>query len=317
MPGQSFTNYVDFGDPIGNFGFHFGTVDNVGPAQDLVTENEVGDVIAAALFHPLSNYKTDLNLGPSTVLNFNSNQTAQGTGGNDSIVGIDTAGNDNDIVYGHQGDDIITFNNALSDSTLYGGQGNDTIEFTFRDVLYGNKGDDIVIDEFASPNSTGISVLYGGQGDDTLVAFGAGDDTLYGGIGNNLFVSNSDLGDNTAIAADQLTTVGVWHPANDLLSMSQVYGTGVTGFDLVKESDWSATSPDAALMAADTFYESDHAHTFLLIYGGSENGVAADYLFYDSDNNVSPGVASDGMILIGDNAAGDLNNGNIVNSRFA
>lgn len=315
-PGQSFVNYVDFGDPIGNFGFHFGAVDNVGSAQNQVTAEEVGDVVAAALFHPLANYKTDLNLGPPTVFDFNSDQTADGTTGNDSMVGIDTAGNDNDIIYGHQGDDIITFNNALNDSTLYGGHGNDVIEFTSYDVLYGNRGDDIVIDELASSSSTGASVLYGGQGDDTLVAFGAGDDTMYGGIGNNLFVSNS-LGGNTAVAADQLTTVGVWRPANDLLSMSQVYGTGVTGVDLAKESDSSATSPAAALTDADTFYQNSHAHTFLLIYGGSEDGAAVDYLFYDGDNNVSPGVATDGMILIGDNAAGDVNSGNIINSRFA
>ena len=58
-----------------------------------------------------------------------SNQTVNGTPGNDSIFGTG-APSLNDIIYGHMGNDTI---NGLSGpteidlSTMYGGQGNDSI----------------------------------------------------------------------------------------------------------------------------------------------------------------------------------------------
>jgi hypothetical protein len=68
--GQSFVNYVDWGDPVGNFGFHFGSVKQVGPAADAVVaatlEQHLGPVAgtlaAGALFHPLDHYAIDLRL---------------------------------------------------------------------------------------------------------------------------------------------------------------------------------------------------------------------------------------------------------------
>src|SRR5690242_18805632 len=105
-----------------------------------------------------------------------------------------------------------------------------------------------------------------------------------------------------------MVTVVDYNPANDHLSMSSLFGTGERSFNLDKEDDSSVTTPAEALADADAFYPSAPANTFLLIYGGEDQGRAAGYLFYNSDNSVSPGFATDGMILIGDNAAGDVQN---------
>jgi hypothetical protein len=59
ISGQTFTDYVDFGDPVGNFvsfGKHFGTVQEVGPRLDQLG----GELVGLALFHPLSHYGADL-----------------------------------------------------------------------------------------------------------------------------------------------------------------------------------------------------------------------------------------------------------------
>ena len=60
------------------------------------------------------------------TITYNSNTTVTGTNNADLLLGTDTAGNNNDIVYGLQGDDTITSRHvapfALNNSTLYGGQ---------------------------------------------------------------------------------------------------------------------------------------------------------------------------------------------------
>ena len=74
-PGQTFTNYVDYGDPVGNFGTHFGTVQEVGPRSDATTTAvlekilgpALGALVAETLFHPLSHYAADLNISTSLV----------------------------------------------------------------------------------------------------------------------------------------------------------------------------------------------------------------------------------------------------------
>ncbi len=58
----NFINYVDYGDPVGHIGNHFGTIQPVGSPLDA----DVDPLAAAALFHLLSQYAADLGLS-STV----------------------------------------------------------------------------------------------------------------------------------------------------------------------------------------------------------------------------------------------------------
>jgi hypothetical protein len=58
--GQTFVNFVDHGDPVGNFGNHFGGVSHVGNpgnAWDLLAPP-----VALALHHTLHSYAADLHL---------------------------------------------------------------------------------------------------------------------------------------------------------------------------------------------------------------------------------------------------------------
>jgi hypothetical protein len=63
-PGQFFYDFVDYGDAVGNFGFHFGTVDRVGDLSHAAFA-AVDPVDALKAYHVLSNYAHDLGLNPT------------------------------------------------------------------------------------------------------------------------------------------------------------------------------------------------------------------------------------------------------------
>ena len=65
--GQHFVNYVDYGDAVGNFGFHFGSVAEVGSPSHAV-EAFFDPIGALAAYHPLANYAADLHLNPTPTL---------------------------------------------------------------------------------------------------------------------------------------------------------------------------------------------------------------------------------------------------------
>src|SRR4051794_15121246 len=94
-----------------------------------------------------------------------SNQTANGTSAADTFVASGSPST-NDIVYGHQGSDVVEYGATwFANSTIYGGQGDDTIDAGTHVLAYGNLGNDAIgVDDF--------STVYGGQGDDTLRGFG-------------------------------------------------------------------------------------------------------------------------------------------------
>jgi hypothetical protein len=277
------------------------------------------------------------------VISFSSNTTVHGTQNADLLLGNDSTGsNSNDIIYGLKGNDTISLINTgnalgsadvvygnkgddsivasrVNDMTAYGGQGNDTIEqsLSSNSVIYGNQGNDLLEDShFVGDNAqgfTGSSVLYGGAGDDTLVAFHVGGDTMYGGQGHDLFVANDALvGQIDSVDVPHLITVGDFLSGNDSISMSSsVSGPG----NLVKEDDPTANNPAAAISDANNYY-ANHATSdaYVFIYGGS----GAGYLFYNGDSSDSPiNRASQGMILVGDNAQSSLSANDIIASPFA
>jgi len=63
VAGQNFIDYLDWGDLIGSFGHHFGTVKLVGSPENLLEALHHPD--RALEFHRLTHYATDLGLTPS------------------------------------------------------------------------------------------------------------------------------------------------------------------------------------------------------------------------------------------------------------
>jgi Ca2+-binding RTX toxin-like protein len=90
-------------------------------------------------------------------------------------------------VFGQDGDDIITLNEAngaLPAANLFGGAGNDTITGgSGNDMLFGQGGNDTLL------GKGGADYLFGGAGNDTLTG-GDGNDQVYGEAGDDRMIWN-------------------------------------------------------------------------------------------------------------------------------
>ncbi|MBM86458.1 MAG: hemolysin expression modulating protein [Rhodospirillaceae bacterium] len=152
----------------------------------------------------------------------------QGSGTSDLVSGgrgADTirGNNGGDLLYGNQQDDSLVGGNG--NDTVFGGQGSDFVSGgNGTDLLYGNLAADVLVGGNAD------DILYGGQGNDTLngeggndLLFGnrgadiinggaTGNDTLLGGLGNDVFVFDgavgADLIGDFDMSCDRITVSG-------------------------------------------------------------------------------------------------------------
>lgn len=152
---------------------------------------------------------SDQFLGPGThieTLNFNSFDltlanvyvSTFGTGGSDTIYGINYGANPDDVIYGFAGDNDIIHSGVGAD-TVYAGSGDD--------YLYGEDGGDGLLGEEDD------DVIFGGNGADyifgdanTAVAYG-GNDVLYGENGND-WIEGGKGDDNISGGADSDILLG-------------------------------------------------------------------------------------------------------------
>jgi len=136
-----------------------------GEGRDVIHGGAGNDVIYGGLD---MSFPDDINIpddgsgpfGPDPVPN-NNNDTIYGGDGDDTIYGMD----DDDVLYGGKGDDVIY--GGVDNDLIYGDKGDDT--------LYGDQGDD---------------TIYGGLGDDVIIG-GSGSDKLFGGFGSDTFLGGT------------------------------------------------------------------------------------------------------------------------------
>jgi Ca2+-binding RTX toxin-like protein len=270
-------------------------------------------------------------------ITFLSNAVVDGSSGNDTILGNDPAGNRNDIVYGHQGDDTISTLHGLFNSTVYGGQGNDTLsaDFSAANVIYGNLGNDFIT-TFADSSST----LYGGQGNDTIESSASNAEVIYGNQENDLLFGNDgtsntheyggqgndtlvftgtgggitfndietgNLGNDLFIATNDSSVVvsngaGLPLNANDIVTVTDF----LQGSDQLSESHLGNIPLVKIAGIGDNAQQAlNDANTF---YGNAPftgeyvfvyGGTGAGYLFYNGDDGGK--FAASGMAVLGAN----------------
>lgn len=142
-------------------------------------------------------------LGDDTITGRGGDDEISGGAGNDVIAG--SAGDD--TIIGGDGDDELSGN--LGNDLISGGAGNDDITGSGDDdqilggdgddVITANPGDDFIFagagDDDISGNA-GNELIFGGQGNDEIKRIGEGQDTAFGGDGDDVFIWRSFQADN-------------------------------------------------------------------------------------------------------------------------
>lgn len=137
-------------------------------------------------------------LGNDSLLGGNGNDTLKGYEGSDTLIG----GKGSDVLYGGKGNDrLTTIATSSTASRLNGGLGNDTMEVTFvgktKAIIDDDFGNNKII---AKGDILGELIAYTGNGNDYIELKGgtgkqieleAGNDTAYGGQGNDRFYGDA------------------------------------------------------------------------------------------------------------------------------
>lgn len=188
--------------------------------------------------------------------------------GNDVITISGTHANSK--VQGGDGDDLITVDGDLASSVVNGNKGNDTITLTaslvsFTDsTIFGGEGNDVID---ASAVGTTDLILSGDLGNDTITG-GDGDDTIIGGAGADLMTGTD--GDNTFVFASLADTFTGALKDGDTDVITD-FATGTDELDLLITGtnggffdDTNVFADyDAAFAAANTYFEGNtHIYFF-------------------------------------------------------
>lgn len=235
-----------------------------------------------------------------------------GLGGNDRIYLSDDAFNvGNDVVYAGDGDDTIYV--IGSGHLIYGGEGSDTLDFSYFPAFYGGVYVDLLpqaysfgqlqtdtnITAFGIENFVGTSSsdrFYGDANDNTVTA-GAGDDTIFGRQGNDWLVGGD--GDDLIAGGAGLDTIfgGAGRDQFEFFSSNSGYYQGserdyivdfelnidkiAIDFDLANNYDDLLTNASIYQDETSTVIEFNNGTEILILNHFDVNNVNRDmFLFY-------------------------------------
>jgi Ca2+-binding RTX toxin-like protein len=243
---------------------------------------EGNDLLNAAAI--VSNSSIQLGEGADTAnLGVFTASTISGLNGTDTINL--SANVSSSLINGNNGNDIFTDSAVfgLSNSTIAGGQGDDTMTFntalavTFANSkVNGNDGNDTIAVTLGATMSQTTSTIFGGQGNDTLsvvvAAAATGGGVLSGDNGND--IATGSLGRDTIFGGEGADIIAGSTAANvDQIGDTLTGGTGV-----------------------DTFGNSTVGNSTAVLIGGVNNGIIGAAVSITS--------AANGIDVITDFAAG-------------
>nr|WP_314085243.1 calcium-binding protein [uncultured Shinella sp.] len=201
-----------------------------------------------------------------------------------------------DIMYGLDGDDFLEVN-GKSYAILYGGEGNDTLNFldgtSSGGDIYGGSGDDFIDGDFEVAINDD---MYGDEGNDTINAYG-GSDSLYGGQGNDLLRAGTGSDELYGGQHDDVLDAG---DDNDFLDGGE--GTdrldGGLGDDALYGGDGDDTNVEITVGTSSNVFTAG-------LYGGAGNdyldgGRGNDYLDGGSENDILLGGEGNDRLIGGD-----------------
>ncbi len=242
-----------------------------------------------------------------------------GNGGND-VLNINASGSN--TVYGGVGNDTVNFfqggvvNTSTTNSraVVYGGEGSDSINFTGylgNTTIYGGTG---AVDSADLADSiiggAGNDLIFGNGGNDTIRS-GAGNDTLWGGVGNDTFfidgLGNKAVADYTAGQDTLIIQGNTGITVGNAVFSGTTVSNSATAAAVTQSINFAgATGVVSALLDADASGAQNGAEGNLIVNVGTAatlTGTAqADAIFGGSGNDTIVGGGGADRILAG---AGD------------
>lgn len=252
----------------GNDTIHFGTG---GGTLDFSTSTRAAVIDMAAGKYLFGEQEDTVTGEYSKIVGTSYGDRIEGTGNGETIDG--GAGSAYDVIYGHGGDDTITFGTGTvhggegidtikalrGNAIIFGEGGNDKIEGSSNALIYGGDGDDTIS---ASSGST----IHGGDGIDMISAFTGS--IIYGDDGNDILSTQSTATDVTIHGGAGGDTITFYAPSGYAKSMLS-YSQSDAGVSLIRTGGGIVATGGHAqgdtLLGAFSVIGSDYADTFDLI----------------------------------------------------
>lgn len=296
------TDKIVFGAGITANDLSFIRISNNELAVSIDTGSGVSSILIQDFFQSAKAVET-IEFSDASTLNLTTmnNWVLTGTGGADTLYGVENNGGADDTIFGGGGHDKI-YGYAGNDE-LHGDAGNDKIYGgAGADVLYGDAGDDQI------DGDDGADTLYGGDGNDVLSG-GLGNDTLVGGAGNDTLQGNG--GDDVYhysggrdVIAETGSTVG------DAIYLASGFTSGGTSYYRIGY-DLQIFFDTANHITIDNFYLSNSYRVETLYFDGGSTvnltTVSAIQQGDDGNNTITGGSGVD--VLFG-NGGDDTLTGN-------
>ncbi len=191
----------------------------------------------------------------------------------------DCATDDNDTLFGAQGDDSLSGSSGndslfggLGDDSIFGGDGNDfLIGLADNDLVEGGQGDDYLVGYHGDDSvfgDEGDDILFGNQGNDSLdggadndlLSGGMGDDVLFGGAGNDTLWGKEGADVFVLELGQEQDTINDFMEGEDLIGL----GSGMTFSNLTIRGDDDAQIID------------DNDNTIAVLSGVSASLISVD-----------------------------------------
>lgn len=196
-----------------------------------------------------------------------------------------------DLIFGEDGNDTVLA--GTGSDTVFGNDGADSVELgSGNDVLFGGDGDDWVNGDLGNDvlhGGAGNDYLRGSYGQDTIFSGGTGegDDFLWGGYNDDLFVFEDGFGNDTVEGEDIDETFG------DTIDLSAV--TDDLRIDLSSINSGVGNISDGTSTAIFEGVEN------LILGGGADTIVLADGSGFDRVTDfVAPVANPDGSFVVTD-----------------
>ena len=198
--------------------------------------------------------------------------------------------------------DSITASRDLTEGTIYGGAGDDTIYMKNNDVasinINGGAGNDYIVG-----SNTGNSTIHGGDDDDVIRIYTGDENLVYGDAGNDTI----EVYNNTMFGGQKAATI-YGGTGDDEISLNGTFKETLVfnagdGNDVILNT-WDKTAQDTLIFNGMAYedlivnYDDYNEYSLTITYNGGVDSVRLNYLPSDSNFGINSSIAT--IIATGD-----------------